>query len=428
MVRRAIAFVGLVALATAACSGNPERASRLAPTGPSAAAAATLPGDIVGGGVSRPSAVFPSRTDELDFRQQLETTYAPGLGRSAGATAVDREGDVVWVSEYIRYRVDGCDHATAIQRVLAQVDGGAPGPVCGTSPTGAIAFPPRNETFDFRQQLETKYQGMGRSSSSAVDIEGSAIWTQEYLRYRTNACDHAASVSNTLTQVDGNSAPATCYVPPACSFITWGGPTLSMSDLAGSSSVELVANSGSGCTWTGVSEASWLTLTGGNTGGDRNLQAFSVTRNTGGPRTGYIRFNWTGGSVRYEVIQAATTYNLSFSMFDFARSAVAATTQCYIQGNPTTCTLSSVTNALPQAVATYNWRVEYGYGGAQVKTQVSASNVFAFTQGCGGTTTAGEVIDLAVTLTATDTAGNNITLYSGQGNQPALSLRIFPCP
>jgi len=47
--------------------------------------------------------------------------------RSLSTTYVDREGEVVWMQEYIRYRVNGCDHNTAIQRVFAQIDGGPVG-------------------------------------------------------------------------------------------------------------------------------------------------------------------------------------------------------------------------------------------------------------------------------------------------------------
>src|ERR1700730_2479841 len=50
--------------------------------------------------------------------------------------------------------------------------------------TNAVSFPPRNETFLFRQDLEAKYRdGLRRSSSQTfVDLEGDIVWTQEYLR------------------------------------------------------------------------------------------------------------------------------------------------------------------------------------------------------------------------------------------------------
>jgi len=78
---------------------------------------------------------------------------------------------------------------------------------------GVIAFPPRNEPYDFRQELERKYRdGRGRSPSSTyVDIEGDIVWTQEYLRYRVNRCGHAAATSKVLAQIDGQGIAPTCW-------------------------------------------------------------------------------------------------------------------------------------------------------------------------------------------------------------------------
>src|SRR5918996_505085 len=108
---------------------------------------------------------FPGRNESFDFRNQLETKYQTGLGRSAAPTFVDREGEVVWTQEYMRYRTNGCDHSTATQRVMTQIDGQPAGLVCGAPPDGLIAFPPRNEAFDFRRELESRYQLFGRGSS-----------------------------------------------------------------------------------------------------------------------------------------------------------------------------------------------------------------------------------------------------------------------
>ncbi len=179
----------------AGCSRNPERSGAAAsPTAPSAAAPGSLlgPTSVAPGGISGKFDVsFPARNDSFDFRIQLEAKYQTGLGRAVAPTYVDPEGEVVWTQEYIRYRVNGCDHATATQRVMAQIDGQPAGQVCGAPPDGLIAFPPRTDSFDFRRQLEAKYQQFGRGfSQSAVDAEGGVIWTQEYLRYRVNQCDH----------------------------------------------------------------------------------------------------------------------------------------------------------------------------------------------------------------------------------------------
>ena len=100
------------------------------------------------GGISGPMDVlFPSRADSAQFRNQLETKYQTGLGRAASMTSVDPEGEVVWTQEYIRYRVNGCDHPTAVQRVMAQIDGNPPGGICAENRDFVILFPPRDHTW-----------------------------------------------------------------------------------------------------------------------------------------------------------------------------------------------------------------------------------------------------------------------------------------
>ena len=51
------------------------------------------------GGVS-PDYAFPPRDQTLAFRIELEQVYRVDLGRSPGATAVDTEGNAVWLQEY----------------------------------------------------------------------------------------------------------------------------------------------------------------------------------------------------------------------------------------------------------------------------------------------------------------------------------------
>lgn len=73
-------------------------------------------------------------------------------------------------------------------------------------------FPPRNEPFQFRQALETYYRDTLRraTTQTAVDLEGGIVWTQEYLRFRLSACDHLASVSKVLQQIDTGANPTEC--------------------------------------------------------------------------------------------------------------------------------------------------------------------------------------------------------------------------
>ena len=76
----------------------------------------------------------------------------------------------------------------------------------------AVTFPPRDQALRFRQDLEADYRDILRrgSSQSFVDIEGTIVWTQEYLRYRVNGCGHADGVARVMAQIDGSTNTATC--------------------------------------------------------------------------------------------------------------------------------------------------------------------------------------------------------------------------
>ena len=181
--------------------------------GPSAIASGSAAAIAAAAGEASAVIAFPPRNEPFAFRQELEHKYRDGLGRSLSSTYVDLEGDIVWTQEYLRYRVNQCDHATAEQKVFDQIDGRGIAPVCGNPPSGGVvAFPPRNEPYAFRQELEHKYRdGLGRSpASSYVDIEGSIVWTQEYLRYRVNRCGHAAATQKVLDQIDGKGIGPVC--------------------------------------------------------------------------------------------------------------------------------------------------------------------------------------------------------------------------
>ena len=258
----------------AGCSRNPERSSCRSPTAPSAAEPGSLlgPTSVAPGGISGKFDVsFPPRNDSFDFRNQLETKYQTGLGRSAAPTFVDREGEVVWTQEYMRYRINGCDHASATQRVMAQIDGQPAGQVCGAPPDGLIAFPPRTDSLDFRRQLESRYQQFNRGASqSTVDAEGGVVWTQEYLRYRVNQCDHPTSVQKVFSQIDGGGVAPTCFVPPCIFTVT---PTTQSVPAAGGTFTAIVTRTSGDCAFGAESLGSFVSLVSGTSGYRRDDHA-----------------------------------------------------------------------------------------------------------------------------------------------------------
>jgi hypothetical protein len=160
---------------------------------------------------------FPPRNEAFDFRAQLEAKYRDSLRRPVAGSYADPEGAVVWTVEYLRYRLGQCTHDVAFDKVERQIVGrqfvgeGVP-EACGSAPTGAIVFPPRNETYAFRLELERVYRDALRRppSDTRVDPEGDVVWIQEYLRYRLTGCNHSDAVARSMLQIDGQGVQPSC--------------------------------------------------------------------------------------------------------------------------------------------------------------------------------------------------------------------------
>lgn len=103
--------------------------------------AARLVAEMQGKGAQPPCRVpsgLPSRAETVGFRQSLDALAASGAralrplagGRPWPLTAVDGEGEAVWLQEYVNYRLDGCAHAPAIAGVVAAITGAPRPPAC----------------------------------------------------------------------------------------------------------------------------------------------------------------------------------------------------------------------------------------------------------------------------------------------------------
>lgn len=420
----------------AGCSRTPEGSATALPTAPSlrlrSGQASAAPGSLVGptavapGGVSGKFDVsFPGRNESFDFRNQLEAKYQTTLGRSPSPTFVDGEGEVVWTQEYMRYRVNGCDHAGATERVLVQVDGQPAGRQCGAPGDGLIVFPPRTDAFDFRRQLEAKYQQFGRGlSQSTVDAEGGVIWTQEYLRYRVNQCDHPTSTQKVFAQIDGGGVAATCYVPPCVFAVSPSVQNVTAS--GGTFTATITKTSGEDCEFRAETLDPFVSLIGGTSGSATTTTlTYFVPPNFGGARATSIRVRWTNNSTVLDIYQAAGN-TAAFTLTD-PLNALGTTTTCLIRSTSTPCTFN-VIGAGFSANATYSWAITYQYGGTITHHFTSSEPRFTFTQTCGGpgATATGLEVPLEVILVITD-GNTSVTAQSGFGGQPPMSLRFFSC-
>lgn len=167
---------------------------------------------LYGANVAGAAVPFPPRNETFDFRAQLEAKYRNALRRPLLQSYADVEGSVVWTSEYLRYRLNACAHGQATARVGLQIAGLGVQPVCGAGSLANLAFPPRNEPLQFREELEEVYRDvLGRGAVlTAVDVEGDVVWITEYLRYRLSRCGHAAAVEKVMLQIDGRGVQPGC--------------------------------------------------------------------------------------------------------------------------------------------------------------------------------------------------------------------------
>jgi hypothetical protein len=263
---------------------------------------------------------------------------------------------------------------------------------------------------------------MGRGfSQSAVDAEGGVIWTQEYLRYNVNQCDHTTSIQKVFSQIDGGGVAPTCFVPP-CLFTV--SPTTQTIPASGGTFTAVVTRTSGDCTYGAESLGSFVAITGGSTGtGAPTTVTYTVAPNTGGARSTQIRVRWTNNSTLLEINQDANT--TAFNMFD-PNNAPGATATCLIKLAATPCVFTATGSFV--GTPTYTWTASYQYGTAVIHSQTGTSPNFQFTQTCGGSgsTVGGTEAPLNVTLTVTD-SNSTTTVQSGTGGQPPLIIKFFTC-
>lgn len=73
---------------------------------------------------------FPPRNEGVQFYGDLNALYRDVLRRDTTTLFVNEEGIVVWVMEYLRYRLNGCSHEIAVQKVFMQIRGQGIQPTC----------------------------------------------------------------------------------------------------------------------------------------------------------------------------------------------------------------------------------------------------------------------------------------------------------
>jgi hypothetical protein len=244
---------------------------------------------------------FPPRNEPNAFFTNLQALYRDYLKRSQTAMSyVDAEGQNVWLTEYFRFYLNGCSHAEATSRTLAEIRTGITYPVCGGE---SLVFPPRNLPYEFQAALETAYREMlGRSqTASYVDSEGANVWLAEYLRYRVAGnCDHAEAESRVFAQIQGQGVQPICgpVNPPSPSTYEYRVDPAAryVAATSGTYSIYVYTNRPD-AQWTATSDQpSWLTVVAGDRGTGAGITTYIVSSNPStSMRYGTIRVSGLSG-------------------------------------------------------------------------------------------------------------------------------------
>ena len=77
---------------------------------------------------------------------------------------------------------------------------------------GLIGFPPRGDAEAFGAELDAKFGEELQRPASVTFVDGAsaALWTQEYIRYRVQACSHIDAIQRTFMQMDGLGIQPVC--------------------------------------------------------------------------------------------------------------------------------------------------------------------------------------------------------------------------
>jgi hypothetical protein len=234
---------------------------------------------------------------------------------------------------------------------------------------------------------------------------------------------HARATNGTVTSA--YSATETFRTASPCTYVL---SATSLAVAGGGGSPTVTVTTDSSCSWTASSNASFITVASGASGTGNGTVTLAVAANAGPSRSGTVTI--AGQTVT--VTQTGSGLSVGFRLLDPGRGP-GATTECQIRSltsGPTTCVLESTSFPLgTTSIASYAWTVQYVYPFQKTLTQIGSNSVFSFGETCGQnpSSASGEPIDMIVTLTVTDTAGESVTVRSGAGSQPALLLRTFIC-
>jgi hypothetical protein len=214
--------------------------------------------------------------------------------------------------------------------------------------------------------------GLNHSSVSTATMKATASWCST--AWRTLDPDDAAGIKFLYPVIGPQPPPCAPTITPSAATVATGASTGNT----------ITVTAASGCAWTGVSNAAWITVTAGASGSGNGTVTYSVAANSGAQRTGTL----TIAGRTFTVTQTATTCAPGISP---ASASVASTTSTgtITVSAASGCGWTAASNAswltiTSGATGTANGSVGYSVaantGAARTGTLTVAGNTFNVSQ------------------------------------------------
>jgi predicted Zn-dependent protease len=158
----------------------------------------------------------PSQGQVLDFRRVALHEFGHVLGLNHPDVA-GQAVDAIMNSTVSDTDVPQADDVQGVESLYGTVEARSIGSrvmamASGAEHGGMIGFPALDEVATFSGELEAAFRDELKRPAmvSFVDVESVARWTQEYVRYRVQACGHQDAVQRTFMQMDGLGIQPVC--------------------------------------------------------------------------------------------------------------------------------------------------------------------------------------------------------------------------
>jgi uncharacterized protein (TIGR03437 family) len=261
--------------------------------------------------------------------------------------------------------------------------------------TTAIFTVPGGCTYSINPTSQS-FSSSGGSGSVAVNTQAGCAWTAvsnaSFITITSGSSGNGSGTVNySVAANTGATRTGTMTIAGQTFTVTQSGGscTYSITPTSKSFTVEggsdsVMVNTQAGCAWTATSDASWITITAGNSGNGSGTVSYSVSSNVGGAsRSGAM----TIAGRTFTVSQSGCTYALSasnqvFSLNGGAGSVnVTAASGCMwtAMSNAPWITINS--GASGDGAGTVNYSVEANTGLARLGTMTIAGRTFTVAQG-----------------------------------------------